>query len=344
MAAPKCKSLRAELDDLFRAALQVGLLRTRQQGPPLAAATERCAAMSRAVAACACAATADAGGAPAPQTAFPDVQESPVIAPCNNPKFGDYQCNNAMALFAKVKGKEGAPKSPRDVANAILAALPANSLITETSLAGPGFINCKLSSEYISKRVSDMLTAGVDTWSPDYVGKRCVVDFSSPNVAKEMHVGHLRSTIIGDTICKVGRPHAGLRRLGCGGRAATPTRAGLALLPACARQAHGTSQPPGQAGCRQRRHRQLPARAQPAACCHRCPSEQLPDCSLAPGAAVPARCWSTAAPMCCASTTSATGAPSSACSSSTWRRSGQRVSRAEQSRAEPQRQGLSLLA
>lgn len=59
------------------------------------------------------------------------------VAPCNQPKFGDYQCNNAMALFGRMKGKEGAPKNPRAVAEAIVAAVPENGVITEMRWAPP---------------------------------------------------------------------------------------------------------------------------------------------------------------------------------------------------------------
>ena len=72
------------------------------------------------------------------KTAYPDVVDPVVLMPCGQAKFGDYQCNNAMGLFGKLKGKEGAPKAPRDAANAVLAALPPNELVSETSLAGPG--------------------------------------------------------------------------------------------------------------------------------------------------------------------------------------------------------------
>jgi arginyl-tRNA synthetase len=129
--------------------------------------------------------------------AVPDV----AIVP-SKPQFGDYQCNNAMGLF-KSFGKELAAKSPRDIAEKISEAMkPWDSVFESVVVAPAGFITVKLSSQWVQTELTNsILTEGVVYSDPN--PKRVTVDFSSPNIAKEMHVGHMRSTILGETICRI---------------------------------------------------------------------------------------------------------------------------------------------
>jgi len=121
----------------------------------------------------------------------------PLLNVASNPKFGDYQANVALGL-AKTLGAK-----PRDIAQQIVDRLEVEDLCDPPELAGPGFINLRLKPSYLAEQLA-LLQAdrrlGVE---PVRQPQRIIVDFSSPNIAKEMHVGHLRSTIIGDSIARI---------------------------------------------------------------------------------------------------------------------------------------------
>lgn len=121
----------------------------------------------------------------------------PVLRQATNPKFGDYQANLAMGL-AKRLGK-----NPREVADAIWDKLPIGDVITHAQVAGPGFINLTLNKQLLNDQLALMAASDrllVDKADPPTT---VVIDYASPNLAKEMHIGHLRSTIIGDAIARV---------------------------------------------------------------------------------------------------------------------------------------------
>ena len=126
------------------------------------------------------------------------IADSPVVLqPTKNAEHGDFQINGVMGAAKKAK------QNPRELAQKVAEVLADNAVIESAEVAGPGFINLRLRPEFLAQNIQTALNNARFGVAKTDKPQTVVIDYSSPNLAKEMHVGHLRSSIIGDSISRV---------------------------------------------------------------------------------------------------------------------------------------------
>lgn len=134
--------------------------------------------------------------------AFPeaDFAALPLDAiPAGDEVFGDYQCNAAMAATKLLR------QPPRAIAEQVAAQLAADALLATVEIAGPGFINLTLNDDALARHLEALQADALLGVPQPGTGKTIILDYSSPNVAKPMHVAHIRSTVIGDALKRINR-------------------------------------------------------------------------------------------------------------------------------------------
>lgn len=136
------------------------------------------------------------------RNAFPDIESdwsTVSVVATNSAEFGDYQCNHAMGLAKTLK------KAPRQLAETVVKSAPSHEAVEKLDIAGPGFLNITLKTTWLAQVAS---LAGRDERlgvPATGTGKTVILDYSSPNVAKPMHIGHIRSTVIGNALDRLHR-------------------------------------------------------------------------------------------------------------------------------------------
>ncbi|MBO6015850.1 MAG: arginine--tRNA ligase, partial [Lachnospiraceae bacterium] len=126
-------------------------------------------------------------------------KEAGKVTLSNRPDLCEYQCNGAMALAKKYK------KAPIAIANDVAAMLQESVVFEDVSAVAPGFLNCTVKKSFVTDYLSKMLSSDKFGLDEPEKKKKIVIDYGGPNVAKPLHVGHLRSAVIGESVKRIAR-------------------------------------------------------------------------------------------------------------------------------------------